>query len=169
MTHSEEQHFISSPTGSVRSQHGPIWGFFMHRVINPAMRRALTSRFHAQMGSDKMMVLNFQGRRSGRFYSFPIGYMQIGNTLFSYSPFSWWRNLEGGVPVSVELRGRTLNGMADVSTNTEQIASGMDAYLRNNPGDAKYFKVALDDNRQPSPDDIPRAAQQNVQIRIELD
>jgi hypothetical protein len=45
----------------------------------------------------------------------------------------------------------------------------MDAYLRNNPGDAKYFNVALDDNRQPIRDDIPRAARQNVQIRIELD
>jgi hypothetical protein len=169
MADSGEQPLTSSPTGSVRSQHGPIRGFLMHRVINPAMRRALTSRFHAQIGSDKMMVLSFQGRRSGRFYSFPIGYMQIGNTLISYSPFAWWRNLVGGVPVSVELRGRTLTGTAHVSTDIEQIASGMDAYLRNNPGDAKYFNVALDDNRQPIRDDIPRAAGQNVQIRIELD
>jgi hypothetical protein len=156
------------PSGSVRSQHGAIWAFLMHRVINPMMRRFLASRFHARIGSEMMMVLTFRGRRSGQSYSFPIGYMRDGNTLISYSPFSWWRNLRGGVPVTVVLQGRTLNGTADVCTDTDQIEAGMAVYLRHNPGDAKFFHVSLDD-RQPDPEDVARAARDNVQIRVNLD
>jgi hypothetical protein len=42
-------------------------------------------------------------------------------------------------------------------------------YLRHNPGDAKYFYVALDRDRQPVAADVERAAQRNVQIRVTLD
>jgi hypothetical protein len=159
----------TTPTGSVRSQHGALWSFLMRRVINPVMRWLLTSRFHARLGSEMMTVLSFRGRRSGLSYTFPIGYMQEGNTLICYSPFGWWRNLRGGAPVEVVLRGRTVNGTADLCTDTDEIASGLDRYLRHNPGDARFFYVSLDDDRQPDPEDIARAAQHNVQIRINLD
>ncbi len=114
------------------------------------------------------MMLEFTGRRSGRSYSFPVGYMQNGQTLFCYSPFSWWRNLQGGAPVTVVLRGDKLTGVADVCTDTDQIAAGLDTYLRHNPGDARFYRVKLDKDRQPIPQDIAQAAKDNVQIRIDL-
>jgi hypothetical protein len=141
----------------------------MHRAINPVMRRVLAGRFHRTMGSDTLMVLDFQGRRTGRPFSFPIGYMQVDDSLVCYTPFGWWRNLRGGVPVSVTLRGRTLDGRADVCTDTTEITQGMAAYLRHNPGDARFFRVSLDDARQPNLEDVARAAKSNIQILIELD
>ena len=45
----------------------------------------------------------------------------------------------------------------------------MDVYLRHNPGDARFFRVKLDENRHPNLEDIAKAAQDNVQIRIDLD
>jgi hypothetical protein len=45
----------------------------------------------------------------------------------------------------------------------------MNAYLRHNPGDARFYKVKLDRQRNPIPDDVARAARENVQIQIELD
>ena len=159
----------SRPSGSVQSLQGPIWAFLMHRVINPLMRRVLSSRIHARAGSDTLMVLTFTGRASGRLYTFPIGYMQEGNTLISYSPYTWWRNLVGGAPVSVLLRGRTRSGTAEVFTETSTIEEGMAVYLVHNPGDAKYFKVSFDGEGHPDPEDVARAARLNVQIRITLD
>ena len=58
-------------------------------------------------------MLNY-GRRSGKRYRFPIGYLRQGSTLFCYSPFSWWRNLSSGAPVTVTVRGRALQGRAEV-------------------------------------------------------
>ena len=143
---------------------GPIWDSLTKWVINPVMRRFL----NRGIGSKTLMMLEFTGRRSGRSYSFPVGYMQNGQTLFCYSPFSWWRNLRGGAPVTVVLRGDKLRGVADVCTDTDEIATGLDTYLRHNPGDARFYRVKLDKDRQPIPQDIAQAAKDNVQIRIEL-
>ena len=114
-----------------------------------------------------IMVLTFRGRKSGKEYTFPIGYMQEGSDLICYSPFGWWTNLEGGVPVAVTLRGQRMAGRADVCTDTATIASGMAAYLRHNPGDAFFFRVKLDKG-EPIAEDVDRAARDNVQIRIAL-
>jgi hypothetical protein len=154
--------------GSIRSQHGPIWGFLMHRLINPVMERLLTSRFHRRIGSEMIMVLTFRGRKSGKVYTFPIGYQQIGRQVVCYSPFGWWRNLEGGAPVTVTLRGRRISGTADVFTDTATIAAGMADYLRHNPGDAFFFRVKKVREGEPDAAGVERAAHENVQIRIVL-
>jgi hypothetical protein len=162
------QPITTQPRGSVRSQHGHAWGFLMERAINPVMRRLLASRFHRRIGSDMIMVLSFRGRRTGKTYEFPIGYMQTGSEIVCYSPFGWWTNLQGGTPVTITLRGRKFAGTADVCTDAATIASGMAAYLRHNPGDAFFFRVKLDKNREPLAADVERASHENVQIRIAL-
>lgn len=162
------QTISSQPRGTVRSQHGPVWGFVMHRAINPVMRRLLASRFHRRVGSDTLMLLTFHGRRSGKMYTFPIGYMQRGSKLVCYSPFGWWTNLRGGAPVTVTLRGQRIAGSADVCTDPATIEAGMNEYLRHNPGDAFFFRVKLDANREPVGEHVERAARENVEIRIAL-
>jgi F420H(2)-dependent quinone reductase len=157
----------SHPRGTLGSQHGRFWGFLTRRIINPAMGRLLASRFHKRIGSDMIMVLTFHGRKSGKTYTFPIGYMQDGSDVICYSPFGWWVNLQGGVPVTVTLRGQRLGGTADVSTDTDTIAAGMTPYLRHNPGDAFFFRVKVHDG-EPNAADVERAARENVQIRIAL-
>ena len=149
----------------MRTLAGPTFTFVTQRAINPIMRRIL----NRGIGAKTLMNLEFTGRQTGQTYNFPVGYMQVGSTVFCYSPFSWWRNLRGGAPVKVVIKGRPLTGVADVCTDTDQIAAGMDVYLRHNPGDARFFKVKLDENRHPNPEDIAKAARDNVQIRIELD
>jgi hypothetical protein len=142
----------------------------MHRVINPLMLRALGSRrLHRVTGSDTLMILSFRGRSSGKAYAFPIGYMQAGSRIVCYSPFGWWRNLQGGARVHVTLRGTRYQGRADVCTDTAVITSGLDAYIRHNPGDAMYFRVQLDRQKQPVPETVAQAAVHNVQITIDLD
>ena len=155
----------STPTASMRTLAGPVFNFLTRWAINPVMRLLL----NRGIGSKTLMNLQFKGKQTGQTYNFPVGYMQQGQTVFCYSPFSWWRNLRGGAPVTVVVKGRTLTGIADVCTDTEEIATGMDVYLRHNPGDARFFHVKLDENRHPNPEDIAKAAHANVQIRIDLD
>lgn len=155
----------STPTASMRTVTGPVYTFFTQRIINPIMgvflRRGIASK--------TLMMLEFTGRKTGQRYNFPVGYMQTGQTVFVYSPFSWWRNLQGGAPVTVVIKGQTQSGTADVTTDTGEIAKGLDTYLRHNPGDAFFYKVKLDENRHPIAEHIAKAARDNVQIKIELD
>ena len=156
-------------SGSVRSLQGPLVAFLMHHLINPLMGWGLSGRLHARFGSDTLMVLSFIGRRSGKRYRFPIGYMQQGSTLISYSPFSWWRSLRDGAPVTVTLRGRALEGRAEAITDSAIVEAGMLVYLRHNPGDARYFDVKIGPGGEPDAADVARAAQRNVQVQIHLD
>ncbi len=115
------------------------------QIVNPLMRRFLGSRFHRLAGtSDTLMILTFRGRRSGKTYSFPTGYLQDGRQLVSYAPFRWWVNLRGGAPVTVTPRGQKLQSSAEVCTEPAIVAAGMDVYLRHNPGDAMFWKVRVD-------------------------
>lgn len=156
------------PGAPQRALQGPVVAFAMGRLINPAMRRLLGSRFHGALGSDTLMVLEFRGRTTGKAYRFPIGYLQSGRELVSYTPFRWWTNLRGGAPVTVHLRGRRLAGTADVVTDPAVVAAGMAAYLRHNPGDARFWKVRLDRDKVPDPADIERVSHENTQILITL-
>ena len=156
-------------TASLRALQGPVMAVLMRHLINPVMRWGLAGPLHPHFGSETLMILSFVGRRSGKRYRFPIGYMRQGSTLFSYSPFSWWRSLSNGAPVTVTVRGRALTGRAEAITDTAIVEPGMLVYLRHNPGDAKYFDVKIGPDGDPDPADVARAARRNVQVRIQLD
>jgi hypothetical protein len=94
--------------------------------------------------------------------------MQTDSEVVCYSPFGWWVNLQGGVPVTLTLRGQIVTGTADVVTDPVIIGPAFAAYLRHNPGDAFFFRVKLDKDREPLARDVDRAAHENVQIRIVL-
>jgi hypothetical protein len=38
-----------------------------------------------------MMVLTFEGARSGKAYSFPVGYAEGPEGLVTFTRFSWWK------------------------------------------------------------------------------
>jgi hypothetical protein len=154
--------------GDLRTVQGPRWAFLMHHLINPLMRRGLSGRLHAMVGSKTLMVLEFRGRKSGTPYRFPIGFMETPDGVVCYTPFRWWVNLQGGAPVTVTIRGRRRPGTADVCTDVATIADGMDVYLRHNPGDAMFWKVRLDEHKVPNREDVDRAARENVQLLISL-
>jgi hypothetical protein len=61
--------------------------------------------------------MSVTGRRSGRVYTFPVGYEQEGDrvtiTVGWPERKRWWRNLRGGAPVRIRLRGRERSGHAE--------------------------------------------------------
>ena len=57
-----------------------------------------------------MMVLTFEGVRSGRTYSFPVGYTEDPEGLVTFTRFSWWKNVREERPVSLRLRGLEVRG-----------------------------------------------------------
>ena len=83
------------------------------RVVNRLMRPLLRSLLH-RVVSKKIALLTFTGRKSGRTYALPLSYVQDGRTLYFGTETPWYRNLRGGVPVTVRLRGKMYAGTAEV-------------------------------------------------------
>ena len=95
------------------------------RWYNPLMRWLLRSPFHGLV-SRGVLLLTFSGRKSGRTYCTPISYSQSGSELqlITHRGRAWWRNLEGGVPVIVRLRGKDRPAVASVVDASRDELSG---------------------------------------------
>jgi deazaflavin-dependent oxidoreductase (nitroreductase family) len=89
--------------------------WFMNRIFNPIMRWILTSPLH-KIASKGVVLLCFTGRKSMKHYSTPVQYIQADQVLWIMVGFpekkQWWRNLTGGAPVNLCLRGEWVSGEA---------------------------------------------------------
>jgi deazaflavin-dependent oxidoreductase (nitroreductase family) len=66
--------------------------------------------------SRRLLLITVTGRRSGRTFTIPVSYVEEdGRLLIQPSAPErklWWRNLRGGAPVRVRLRGQDRTGQA---------------------------------------------------------
>ncbi len=100
----------SRPAAPIEEQVKPPLPKWAYRILNPTMIAIMRSPLHGLL-SGALMLLAFKGRKSGKRYTIPVGYMQENNRLYVFSHAPWWRNLPGQ-PVSVRLRGKELRGIA---------------------------------------------------------
>jgi deazaflavin-dependent oxidoreductase (nitroreductase family) len=136
---------------------------------NPLLTLILRSPLHPLM-SGNTLTLTYVGRKSGKAYTTPVNYVRDGDRLLatSYRTRTWWRNLRGGVSVSLRLQGRAVQAMGQTIEDEAAVIEALSAYLGKVPGWAKYFKVGLDASGQLDRNDIARAAQERVMIQFQL-
>lgn len=115
-----------------------------------------------------MMVLTYEGARSGKAYSFPVGYAEDEQGLVTFTRFPWWKNFRAERPVSVRLRGREVPGIALAVRDPERVRERFAYYLKRNPHDGKYFGVRVGQDGRADPDELARAAGRLVLIRTVL-
>jgi hypothetical protein len=95
--------------------HAPfaIW----NRTGNQAIALLLRSPLH-RLASRQLALITVTGRRSGREHTFPVGYERDGErvTIPVLWPERklWWRNVRGGAPVRLRIRGEQHSGHAEV-------------------------------------------------------
>jgi F420H(2)-dependent quinone reductase len=82
-------------------------------LANMIATTILRSPWH-QMRSNRLLLLTFTGRKSGKEFTTPLRYVQEGEILRLTVVYPWWRNLIGGATVRVLLRGRMRSGTAEV-------------------------------------------------------
>lgn len=137
-------------------------------LVTHVMKLLLRSPLHGLV-SKTVLLITFTGRRSGRTYTTPVDYSQEGDVVSIFTHASWWRNLTGGAPVTLRLRGRDVPGHAEpVADDKQAVAAGLAAHLRKVPSDAKYYSVALDAQGNPNAEHVETAAQSVVMIRVRL-
>lgn len=82
-------------------------------LANAIVVTILRSPWH-KIRSERLLLLTFTGRKSGKEFTTPIRYVQEGETLQVTVVYPWWKNLVGGATVRVLLRGQMRSGTAEV-------------------------------------------------------
>lgn len=136
--------------------------------LNKTMKLVLRSPMHG-MVSNYLMLITFTGRKTGKMYTTPVSYSQHDDQVTVFTHANWWNNLRGGAPVSLHIRGRDLQGIAQpVAEDKQAIADALAAHLRTAPFDARYYDVTFDDLGNPRPEEVERAVQTVVMIKVQL-
>jgi deazaflavin-dependent oxidoreductase (nitroreductase family) len=134
--------------------------------LNRAMSFVLRSPVHGVV-SKAIMLITFTGRKSGKTYTTPVSYSERNGEVVVFTHANWWQNLRGGAPVTMRIRGEEFQGLAEpVADDKESVAAGLSAHLRQVPSDAKYYDVTFAADGNPRADEVARAVQTVVMIRI---
>ncbi len=135
-------------------------------VYNVLMKVLLRSPLHGVV-SGTFMLITFTGRKSGSVYTTPVEYFSVDGAMcgFSATERTWWKNLRGGAPVTLRLRGRTVPAQAQAFTDDDFTRQTIRGYLAQHPRRAKLFGIT------PAPDgtlpdaEIEQAAKRLVALR----
>ncbi|MFF0097624.1 hypothetical protein ACFYSF_48205 [Streptomyces canus] len=78
------------------------------RAANKVVRPLLASRFHKPL-SGRLMLLTYEGHRTGRQFTVPIGYFDWdpGTVLAMSSQLGWIPSMREGSTVRLRIRART--------------------------------------------------------------
>jgi hypothetical protein len=138
------------------------------RLLNPVMRRLLDSPLHWPL-SRWFAVLVWSGRKTGRRYSTPVSYVLEGGTAFVTTGDRWWRNLIGGAPVAMRIRGRWQQGSAVPMTDAAESRAVHGRLFRGHPWFRRLAGISKGRDGGPDTTAIEQAvAAGRVLVRIEL-
>jgi deazaflavin-dependent oxidoreductase (nitroreductase family) len=136
---------------------------------NPILKWLLQSPIHGIL-SGSTMLITVTGRKSGKAISTPVNYVDMGEELMtvSFRQRKWWRNLRGGAPVTLRLRGRNVKANSTAIEDGEGVAAQLGAYFKKVPQYAKYLHVRLDERGAPVVEDVIESAKDRVVILTRL-
>ena len=141
--------------------------------MNGVVDVVLRSRFHWLL-SRGLTLITVTGRRSGRRYTIPVGYLETVDAvvvLVGDAPSkTWWRNYIDPGPIEVTLRGVPRSGRAVVvPPGSEPFRRTAEEAFRRSRIIPRLFGIAFDRSRGLTVGDAARLAQRAAIVRITLD
>jgi F420H(2)-dependent quinone reductase len=91
-------------------------------LVNPIVRAALTSPLHRALDGTLLMV-HITGRKSGRRYDIPVGYVDVDGRLIIVTQHPWRANVRGGADIEVTQGGRRRPARAVLDEDPTSVAS----------------------------------------------
>ena len=157
----------NTPT-PIPERRGPPVPKFMFKLMNPLMKALLYSPLHSRV-SKSLMLLSFSGRKSGKKFTTPVGYLRQGSTITVFTHSPWWKNMIGGAPVSMRIQGQNIPGVARPVDDPVEIKSMVrDLNASNGENRARQMGFWVDD-LDASPQEIQKAVAGTIFIKIQLD
>ncbi len=116
-------------------------------------------------------LLTVTGARSGRGFSFPVGYQQIGGrvvVLVSQADTkTWWRNYRLPGPATIRIRGHDVRGTAIViDPESDEFAGHIESTLRRMPYLDRQFGIDFDKGSGLGSDDLRYLAEHAAVVEI---
>jgi len=137
-------------------------------MLNKTMKIILRSPLHGMI-SKYLTLITFTGRKSGKTYTTPVSYYQQNNQVKIFTHANWWKNLRNGAPVTLRLRGRDIQGLAEpVAEDKQTIATALAAHLQKSPFDARFYDVTIDDHGNPIQEEVEKAVQTVTMVQVQL-
>jgi deazaflavin-dependent oxidoreductase (nitroreductase family) len=141
--------------------------------LNPVVSALLRSRLH-WIASAGLVLITVTGRRSGRQYSFPVGYREDADRvviLVSEARHKqWWRNYRAPGRVELLLRGRRVGGEAVVvAPESEAFRSDCEDTMRRVPGLGRVFGIRYDAARGLSDEQLETLRREVAVVQVALD
>lgn len=117
---------------------------FAFALLNPIVKALLHSPLHG-LFSGSVLVLFFQGRRSGQAYSTPVRYLREDSelTLITNLSGGWWPNFIETRRVEVQLAGARWAARATAyRAPNPLVRERIVRMLQTHPADAAYLDIA---------------------------
>jgi deazaflavin-dependent oxidoreductase (nitroreductase family) len=111
----------------------------MPAIAKAAMRFQVFLLRHNLMGplGDEILAITVKGRKSGKAYSTPIGYLRDGETIIALSRGThWFKNAIAAGEVTLEIRGKSFKVHAEAITDQVERERIFDLYKRDR---ARFF------------------------------
>ncbi len=135
---------------------------------NPIIRLILLSPLHGLVDSG-ILLLKYEGRKSGKRYSVPVSYICDGDDylVVTFKARQWWHNLKSIYPVRIRLRGKEIPATAQAVYDDPQLVSAdLAIYLEHQPQLLKYFHVERNEDGSLNMEQVRQAAEKRVMVRI---
>jgi hypothetical protein len=131
------------------------------KMGNPLVRMLLGSPLHGML-DDSFLVLHLTGRKTGRRYNIPVGYVDMAGKLAVVTVAGWRVNLRGGADVEVTLRGRLRLMHALLEEDPASVAVSYQAMIdRIGPQKAqRQLGISLPGGRTPTALELKEAARE---------
>ena len=140
----------------------------LFKVLNPMMITLLKSPLHKWV-SGGIMIITFKGIKSGKEYATPISYFREDGKVYGFTHAKWWRNLAKGAEVCIRLQGQDYTGYAQVeSKDVAQKVDALRKMMLAKPQEAGFYNVAFEPDGEPNEEDLVKAAEEAVLIRISM-
>lgn len=91
------------------------------KAVNPLLRVLLRTPLAGSV-RNQFMVLNFNGRKTGRPLSIPVSAHRIGDDLYAIANAPWKHNFRGGLPAEVLVDGKATPMRGELISDRAQTA-----------------------------------------------
>ena len=139
-------------------------------LINPFVALLARSPLHLII-SHQVLVIQFQGRRTGKSYLVPVSYHQHASsyTCVTLRSNIWWRNLKDISHTRIWFKGKLTDVQIDLEFNNDQIVENtLRDLVTNNKVDAYFAKIKLNKDGSPNSDDLLQAAKLHTVLKFSI-
>ncbi len=139
---------------------------FANTMVSAVLRIPLLHR----VMSRNILLLTFTGRKSGKRYTTPVGYVREGKTVTILTKWfrAWWRNFQVAAPVELLIEGKIYHGEGKALTDEAAIVPIIAEVIQKYPYYADIYGVRLVASNQPDLADVRRIAPKIVVLQIAL-